>query len=1631
MPVRSNLDWGIIKANKNITARNYWKDRLANYAPGIYFDNDRAPADTSAGINYEIYILTAAERTFKSLYGFAGSRESMYLAMLSTVAILTQKCSSTPDICVFTPLYPDNASVVTDHTIIPVRLTGFSEMTFPDLLTVLRATIKEDGRHSNYPVEKMFDIDKEELEKRFIIGMLVGEWQQASAFNGLSPQLIFSFGVSDVLTLSIKYNTNVFGSAYIMKIAELYFDLLYNLIGNPDRHIGDIDIISEEEKQRLIYGFNDTAGPYPKEKTLISLFEQQVQDMPEKTAVVYEHRKLTYKELNEQANRLAHHLRDRYAIGPDDLVAIMAERSEQMIIGLLGILKSGGAYLPIDPVYPKERISYILEDSGAKLLLLINEEQPEAAYKGAILCLNRIDGDNLIDPAPVNTSDDLCYMIYTSGSTGKPKGVMISHYNVLNFMTGLSRRIPPGKDDCMLAVTSISFDISFLELFWTLCHGVEVVIHPSDISLNGLDRYVSGEDLSIDFSLFFFSSYNNAEKDKYHLLLESVKYADLEGFKAVWTPERHFHEFGGLFPNPSVISSALAMITRQIELRSGSIVSPLHDVIRIAEEWSVVDNLSGGRVGLSFASGWNPNDFVLSGDAYKDRQRIMYEQITAVRELWRGGNIRRKNGLGQEVDLRIFPSPVQKELPVWVTSSGSEETFRAAGAMGVNLLTHLLGQDMEELSKKIRLYRESRIQHGHDGNAGKVAIMLHTYIGEDIEEVEKLVEQPFIEYLKNSIGLTKILLEETGLKEEDIAGERMEIILKNAFRRYYQTGSLIGTKSTCSAMVQKLKETGVDEIACLVDFGIEDGKVIEGLKNLRSLKELFFRHGARLHRPVTMLQSTPSFIKLAREGAGSEKLLKSLRLLLLGGEGVPASLVRRLQEDMNAVIWNMYGPTETTIWSCMHKFEDNPEKVSIGKPMLNTRIFILNKRLQVVPVGMAGELYIAGDGLARGYWKRLELTKERFIKNPFNKGENMYKTGDIARWRPDGNIELIGRSDQQVKIRGYRIELGEIESHLSAYEHIRESVVVAREKEGEKYLAGYYIPEGEIDVVALKNFLSARLPQYMVPSYLLPLAHIPMTPNGKIDRKALPDPEIQTGGNYVMPSDEIEKRLAKVWAAVLHLEENKVGIRDDFFIMGGHSITAVRLIYSIEQQFSVIISLKEVFEHATVEKQARLIKNNGAGRIGQISRAEKKEYYPASSAQERLFYEQMTNRDNLTNNNSSVYEIKGELDIDKLKRSFRLLIKRHEGLRTGFSLSGQDIVQKVYKEADFELSLSTGEEYRTVEDAFNGFIRPFDLSKSPLIRCGLWVSETHGRFLLVDIHHIVCDGISVNVLMNDFKNIYQGKELPPVNVTYVDYTRWQRAHKNSLQKERKFWAGQLSGKLPHIDLPVLRDRKSANIYLAGRKVLTLGGEQYRQIKKMTTELNTTDFMLLLSVYYILLSKMTGNTDIIIGTDAIGRTKAALSNIVGSFINVLPLRIRFSGHVSFEEFLSDVKNCVLESFDNQEYQFDHMSSLLGSGENEKIVEVYFSTADFLENEAQITDLEFVPFKIHRQAPTTRYELELNIEESNDRINVSFIYSTTLYDIRTIDLLMTYYYNILMAALHNRSMSIEQIQLLSDQ
>ena len=929
----------------------------------------------------------------------------------------------------------------------------------------------------------------------------------------------------------------------------------------------------------------DTRAGFDTTSCVHDAIAAQARRTPQRAALEFFGTRLTYHELDARSNEVARAL-VAHGVQPGDIVGLNLERGPQLVIAQQAIMKAGAAYLPLDPDYPAERIAFMVEDSRTRLVIDAERfSQLDSAKSDAAL--------------PASDPQRAAYVIYTSGSTGKPKGVVVTHRNVMNFLAGMDPRIahdPPGK---WLAVTSLSFDISVLELCWTLARGFTVVLHSSKARTQAK---------APQFSLFYFASdHASTAADRYRLLLEGAKFADRSGFAAVWTPERHFHAFGGLYPNPAVTSAAIAACTSRIQIRAGSCVLPLHHPIRVAEEWAFVDNISQGRVGISFASGWQPNDFVIAPQAFANRKSEMLANIDVVRRLWRGERLPFPGPNGKTVEVQTLPRPVQKELPVWVTAAGNPETFEQAGTLGCRLLTHLLGQKIEDVAEKLKLYRAAWHKAGHEGQP-HVTLMLHTFVGDDEDEVRETVRRPMKEYLRSSVDLIRQaawsfptfvqraaqdgknpveIMEQAPLSE----GE-MDALLEHAFHRYYGTSALFGTKERCLAMVGKLRDAGVDEIACLVDFGIPAQMVLDHLDHLKRLMDAANAMAPATQRvsvpeqvlahDVTHLQCTPSMASVLVADAPGRAALSKLQALMVGGEALPTKLARELRALVPGQLVNMYGPTETTIWSTTCELEEVGEFVPLGTPIANTQLRVASAWGMDCPALVPGELLIGGEGVTRGYLDRPELTAQRFVHDA--NGSRWYRTGDLVRRRDDGAIEFLGRIDHQVKVRGHRIELGEVEAALAAQPGIRDAVVVAREDHLLAYVTAQAgaRPEGR----HVRAALAQQLPEFMVPQSVLVLPSLPLTPNGKVDRRALPEPNaaIAVRPTLSSPQSELEKTIAAIWQEVLGLPQ--VGTTDNFFDLGGHSLAVVQVQRRLREACGREVAITDMFRLPTIKALA-------------------------------------------------------------------------------------------------------------------------------------------------------------------------------------------------------------------------------------------------------------------------------------------------------------------------------------------------------------------------------------------------------------------------------------------------------------
>ncbi len=872
-------------------------------------------------------------------------------------------------------------------------------------------------------------------------------------------------------------------------------------------------------------------------------------------------------------------------------------------------------------------------------------------------------------------------------------------------------------------------------------------------------------------------------------------------------------------------------------------------------------------------------------------------------------------------------------------------------------------------------------------------------------------------------------------------------------------------------------------------------------------------------KEIDVLNIVPTFMEALLESIENKSI--SFKYLFVGGDVFRPRLYEKLKAtfDVEEII-NIYGPTETTINALLYRCRDgvSTHSLPIGKPLINYGAYILDGQLNPVPIGVAGELCLFGSSVSRGYLNRPELTAESFIPIPpslptYNQPKSessnlsdsplhrtspitvqsgvqgpatreglkpplaarrvgapggaseaslLYKTGDLARWLPGGNIEFVGRIDHQVKIRGFRIELGEIENRLLKNEHIKEAIVMAREdKSGSrKYLCAYVVPhkasettEGtaaasvssNISSSRLRDFLARELPDYMVPSYFVTLEKLPLKSSGKVDLRVLPEPgSIEEEGVYVAPANGLEEKLAEIWSAVLEMEQNKVSVNANFFHLGGHSLKATILLARIHKELKVKIPMVELFEQTTIRKLAGYIAKMEQEAFVSVEKVEDRSYYPLSSAQRRLYFIQQLERDTIAYNMPRMVNLGMDMDTGRLEGVFQELIDRHESLRTAFILVNGQPVQRVLEAEETPFKMEVFEPDMTDTTALDGdqlraqFMRPFDLAQAPLLRVGLVKIPGSNPLLMVDMHHIITDGVSQDVLTKEFFALYSGERLPHLNLQYRDYAVWLNGplQQQALSRQSDFWLQQFADEVPVLELPTDFPRPMVQRFEGNAVFFTFSPEESRGIEALARMTDSTLFMSMLAVFTLLLSKLSGQEDIVIGTPIAARRHADLEHIIGMFVNTLAMRNRPSGDKSFYDFLKEVKERTLKAFDNQEYQFedlvDNVAVRRDTARN-PVFDVLFNLANEADYSGELPQPqegengEPVGGYFHKEG-ISKFDLSLMVLPQGDGLGCSLEYASALFKPATIDGYIRYFKRLVSVLAADPGIPLAEVQLI---
>ena len=1300
-----------MQKEKYKNSEKYWLDKFKGELPILNLPSfrQRPALQTFNGDNLS---RTFSEDFSNKLKVFSEeNKTTLFMTFMAGVKALLYRYSGQDDIIAGIPIagreHPDLANQIGLYINTLVIRTLFNETnTFAELLQIEKENLISANEHQMYSFDELvrkLNV-KRDLSRSALFDVLVNFQNQSQLtlnlqeeisgltleryeFQRKSSQFDLSFNFSEynnLITLNIEFNTDIYDASWIENVFNHFETFLSKAIESKDTWIEKIDFLSQEEKNQILIAYNETTADYSREKTVVDLFREQAEKAPQNIALRDRIMSYSYAELDEISEKIASYINAVTFENDKSPIAVLINRSAGMLAVLLGILKSGRPYIPLDPVFPEERLRYIIQNSGVKNIIS-QEEYSHIGSETSVILFEELfekinDCKEFLRSQAL--ASDTAYIIYTSGSTGNPKGVEISHRALLNFLTSIQQKPGISQSDVLFSVTTYSFDISILEFFVPLISGA------------------------------------------------------------------------GLY---------------------------------IAEQQILADPHS----------------------------------------------------------------------------------------------------------------------------------------------------------------------------------------------------------------------------------------VIEKLNEIQP----------------TVIQATPSFYQMLfnADWQGS-KILK----VLCGGDLLNEELAKKLTETCSQV-WNMYGPTETTIWSSLKQIEKPKDASNIGKPINNTQFYLLDKFLHPVAPGVVGAIYIGGDGLAKGYYKNETLTNQKFIKSPFVEGALVYETGDVGKWNEKGEIQFLGRNDNQVKIRGYRIELGDIETALSQYsDDLKQAVVAARELNSEKVLVVYYVSENNIEKTTLRAYLQGKLPEYMVPNIYVQLDALPLTPNGKIDRKALPDVDSENIARkeYIAPQSETEKSIAAIWENLLNLEI--VGSTDDFFELGGHSILLTRLLSEYQKVFNISVNLKTLYTNTSLKNHAILVDNlkqDNTAAVSEIKKLENQHNYDLSPSQVRYWLLYKIQGKSQEFNIYSTQNLPSNLNFAVFQEAFSILIDRHEILRTVFVEDTGIPKQKVLSHSPLNIPAYQSESIIKNEI----FEYEFDLEVFPLFKVGILENNT-GHTLYFNIHHIISDGWSIEIISRDLMHIYNalinGKkvELPELSVQYKDYAKWQN---NQLQSSEingyeNYWKEKLSGSLPYLQLPSdYASKIRSGDTNSSSYTIYLDSVQKQKIEKLSKSKGFSTFTLFAATLKILLYRLTAEEDIIIGIPAANRNHFQLKDLVGCFINTLVLRDKISAEESFLLWLQQVNETIIDALTYQNYPFEKLLELLKISSDDNrfpICPVFINMLDFdLEETQVITDFNPV-HKILETSP--KFDLECYVKTFSNGCVINCVYDHNLFKKETIEYWMEAYLSIIDQVVSNEQIAVKEIKIFEN-
>lgn len=1338
-------------------------------------------------------------------------------------------------------------------------------------------------------------------------------------------------------TWTVDYQERVFQQEEEIHLIMARLEhILRQILNDSKTPIAKIGIIPTAEYQQMIFDFNNTAVEYPRDKCVHELFREQAAKTPEKSILAFEDQAFTYRQLDEMSNALAYALRAT-GLRRNDIVPIIAVRSWHIIVAMLGILKAGGAYMPVDPTYPSDRIEYMI--NAAKCGIAVTYGYREILDIKTIPLDDFDFSSDAVPVANINSPEDLCYVIFTSGSTGNPKGVSISHQNVLNYChnnnnNNVCHAIIEANYRSVVSVTNIVFDIFVTESILPLLNGITIYFANDE-------QVFSQEQLSELISTGSIDVIQTTPTKMRSYIMDKQNVAYLKKLKAI--------VLGGE-ALPADLYKELLTYTNACIF---NIYGPAETTV-----WSTNKKMSGiDSATKSFAG-----------------EKYIHQLFEAQAE--------------QAPDKTALIA-CDKALTYQELNEDANRIAHSLIEMGIgvgDIVAFALPRRSYLLAVMFGILKTGAAYMPIDPNYPKDRI---DYMLKDSQARLLITEESVLDLLKNDC----------------VCNFPITVSANDSFCALHTSGS------TGTPKVSLLKHSGIRnwffanqclwdgvEIAVSATIATFDAFMIESILTLAygckivfaSENDIYSQAGfVKLfdHSAKNLFFSTPTKLKKYIDNSSNKKFLQKIKSLIIGGEVFDNLLLKEIRKySPSCRIYNIYGPTESTVCATLNEIKGKSE-ITIGKPIANTQIYILDRQRQPLPIGVAGELCISGDGVGQGYLNRPELTAEKFIPNPFLPGKTMYCTGDLARWRTDGELEFLGRIDTQVKIRGLRIELGEIESVMSQFPCIRMAAATEqRDTSGRQYLVGYYTSETVIDETALRQHLSAKLPKYMVPNYFAHLEKLPMTPSGKVDRKNLPLPHftVQTA-EYLPPETETEKQLSTIWSELLRME--RVGRTDDFFELGGDSLMAISVLSRIKSVFQAELSIRDIMENSALERLADIIdrteRTNAAITPGHRGK------YILLPQQKAIYAACQKNPQSLAYNMPVKVRLSDQVDRDKLIQCLEEVVNRHDSLKTRIISEGSEIYGVYDEKACLIAENYLGEDY-------SAFLRPFALETAPLVRMGFTEDS-----LLFDMHHVIADGDSLSIILREIVTLYVGDTAPISDVSYADYADYfQRA---DFSAHREYFKNMLRCDFEPVELP----RQKGDAGMGGASLLFhLRSDVVDQGRKFARANSLTDTMLFLGAYGIMLSKYTGRADILSSIVLSNRTHSETAGVVGMFVNTLPVHLPVVGTV--KEYFGKIRDLVLNLFQHQELPFLEIADAVGMSDK-TVINTSFVYQAGGEKRLELDGEAFVPEWLDTKS--AKFDLLFEVTPVHDGCTVRVEYNCTKYNVELVANLFAAYEKIL--------------------